>query len=153
VGSHLGSTHASSHHPPLFTTNYQPAWERLSGKILDNTVHNSKPYTTDQLSKPTLPPTTGSRGTEINLQVTITIGFADKSKEKYDTKKLYKAWKRITSAIARSHSKNDSPSQKSPHPEAMIDATNYQTGDTSGPHHTFHKRMIYHTQSPMLTRQ
>jgi hypothetical protein len=35
-------------------------------------------------------------------RVTATIEFADKSTEKYDTKKIYKAWRRITSAISKS---------------------------------------------------
>jgi hypothetical protein len=34
-------------------------------------------------------------------QVTITIEFADESKEKYDTQKLFKAWKDATKAIAK----------------------------------------------------
>jgi hypothetical protein len=72
------------------TAIYQPAWEHLSGKTLtlDNTVLDSAPYTNSQLESYL----TEDNGVEWHRDhQTITIEFAGKTKEKYDTTKLYKA--------------------------------------------------------------
>jgi hypothetical protein len=62
VGSHFGSTHASSHHPPLFTI--IPHGNTYRAKYLTTRFTTPNPTTTTN-SKLTLPPTTGSRGTKI----------------------------------------------------------------------------------------
>jgi hypothetical protein len=84
---------------PLSSTfYYQPAWEHLSGKILDNMVHDSKPYNNEELEAHLTP---NNRVMWHRDQVTLTIEFANKSKEKYDTRKLYKSWRHITSTISK----------------------------------------------------